>query len=369
MPAVRLVLPVQKVLSMVSNRKQQFIYIVVLLISFSLVYCQSKTTTQHDTMNKTLKYEWIPSASAPKNIPVEIHRGRFIDANEEDINIPAGHTLNEGWGVSGPTHIIGESLKSIPEKLEIAWLSYLEAKFYKGTFDLPSEKIHQLFKEGYINRLGKEETYGEINVGMAPGGVVSVWVVGNGWTTEIGTFKASEADISIQEFAPSANMSLDAFIKSVLEEDFSDEEKAGMNADDIPFGLWNEYRKKYQWAVSVDIKSESELTEVYMSFVNGESVYTVPDNDILKATEKSLPGYVKLEWKDDKDNLYGAKVFFDYDEIKEAFNILSKVSGEQDIKLSVEIDKYHDSLSCILQKKDHKIAIKKALVKVYEISN
>ncbi len=368
MPAVRLVLPVQKVLSMVSNRKQQFIYLVVLLTSFSLVFCQSKTT-QLNTMNKTLKYEWIPSASAPKNFPVEIHRGRFIDAHEEYINIPAGHTLNEGWGVSGPTHIIGESLKNIPEKLEIVWLSYLEAKFYKGTFDLPSEKIHQLFKDGYINRLGKEETYGEINVGMAPGGLVSVWVVGNGWTTEIDTFKAVEANISIQEFAPSATMSLNAFIKSVLEEDFSDEEKAGMNADDIPFGLWNEYRKKYQWAVSVDLKSESELTEVYMSFVNGESIYTVPDNDILKTTEKSLPGSVKLEWKDDKDNLYGAKVFFDFEEIKEAFNILSKVSGEQDIKLSVVIDKYHNILSSTLQKEDRKIAIKKALVKVYEISN
>ena len=148
----------------------------------------SSCTGQQNTMKK---FEWRPTANAPKYYPSEIISGNFYMDDDSSIYIPKGHTLMTGWGKTGAAHAVGEDFKGVPYKFDIKWVSYLEEKFYGGTFELPKEKITQLFEEGFINSLNKEDTYSKIVLGLAPGGFISVWLRG-GSAKEIITYQASE---------------------------------------------------------------------------------------------------------------------------------------------------------------------------------
>ncbi|WP_164914176.1 DUF2931 family protein [Aquimarina sediminis] len=337
-----------------------------------IVSCQNNKS-DHTKINITKemeKYEWIPSASAPKYNPMQIHKGRLIYENGESIYIPSGHTLHQGWGKSGPTHIVGEDFKPIPTKLEITWVSYLEKKFYKGSFDLPKEKIAKLFKEGYINRLNKKDTYSEINVGLAPGGVVVVWLLGGGRTTEISRFEASETEISIKEFAPEAIITMEEFIDAVLEEDFNEEVKAKMNPDSIPFGKWDIYRQRFSWKPSIRFPKNGKLKEIRVTFYNGESLYTVGTNEILdQFSDYSVPDHIRMEWVDQNDNEFGAKIYFDESEIYSVFQKVFEKSKEKSAELTLKIDQYNSDITIALQNDSERVDIKKARIKVYETSN
>ncbi len=374
MPEVKLQLLVPKQLNMENKSSirntASLLMVIFTVMSIGVVSCQKNNSQEIKTTKKMEKYEWRPTACAPKYNPMQIHKGRLLYENGESIYIPSGHTLHQGWGKIGPTHVVGEDLKPAPVKLEITWISYLERKFYTGNFDLPSEKINKLFKEGYINRLGKKDTYGRINIGLIPGGEVVVWMMGNGWSKEIGIFKASETEVSIKEFSPYAELSMEEFIDSVLEEDFKDEVKAKMNPDSIPFGKWNAYRKKFEWKPSVAFKKEGKLEEIRITFFNGESLYTIGSNKILDQFQNyAIPDHIRMEWTDQNNNQYGTRIYFEENEIHTVFEKMYEKSKDVPTELMLTIDKYNSDITIALQNASESIDIKKARIKVYETSN
>lgn len=368
-------LQVQKQWSMENNSSiltTALLMVLFTIMSVGVVSCQKNNSdkTKINTTKEMEKYEWRPTACAPKYNPMQIHNGRLIYENGESIYIPKGHTLHQGWGKIGPTHVVGDDLKPIPVKLEITWVSYREKKFYKGIFDLPSEKINKLFREGYINRLGKKDTYSRINVGLAPKGVIVLWLMGNGWSKEIARFQASETDLTIQEFAPAAIITMEEYLNSVLEDDFNEEVKAKMNPDNIPFGKWDNYRTRYNWKPVIKFTTEGILEEIRMTFYNGESQYTVGSNKTLNQfNEYAVPDHIRMEWIDKNSNEFGAKIYFDEDEVYTAFQKIFEKSAHTPTKLVLEIDKYNSNLTIALQNESETISLQKSRVKVYETSN
>ncbi|MHA7059420.1 DUF2931 family protein [Aquimarina sp. M1] len=349
-----------------------FLIILFTITSIGMVSCQNSNSEKTKIINtkEMKKYEWRPTACAPKYNPMQIHKGRLIYENGESIYIPSGHTLHQGWGKIGPTHVVGEDLKPIPVTLEITWVSYLEKKFYNGRFDLPSEKIQNLFEEGYINRLNKKDTYGDINIGLAPGGIVVVWLLGGGRTTEIAKFQASETEVTIKEFAPGAIISMEEFMNSVLEEDFNEETKAKMNPNSIPFGKWDMYREKFTWKPSVQFLKQGKLKEIRITFYNGESLYTIGSNKIIDQFQKyAVPDHIRMEWVDQNNNEFGSKIYFDENEMYTVYQKLFEKQKEKPAELTLEIDKYNSNITIALQNELEKIEIKKARIKVYETSN
>ena len=62
------------------------------------------------------------------------------------------------WVNLAQVHVVGDDFKPLPNKLVITWFSYIENKFYTGEFDLPYDKIKQLFDEG-LDVYSKWKTY------------------------------------------------------------------------------------------------------------------------------------------------------------------------------------------------------------------
>lgn len=221
--------------------------------------------------NNDTKFEWGATESAPRHYPMEIIRGTFIYKGEieEGLYIPNGGTLRSGWGKGISNHSVGEKFKPLPHRLEISFFSYTENQFYQGKFDLPYEKILSLFRQG-VAANPRHPEYSKIMAGIAPGGVVAVWVKGTN-NTEIFFGQAEKIN-----FDPSAAFALpfknkadsDKYVEEGLIESITPEELTALKKNGIPFGLWERYRNLYDWRLTL---SEGPLSgKSNVKFLNGE---------------------------------------------------------------------------------------------------
>lgn len=150
-------------------------------------------------------YGWSPSADASKEYPAEVIRGYFYKGKELAF-VPNGSVLNGGWRMDG-MQMRGAFF--IPEGLKITFLSFflsfVENKFYEADVKLPSDLILHYFREGYIDYDSKKkETYSNIYIGIAPGGVLVIWMAGSGnQQVEIGRYQAMETEVEMKEVNPS----------------------------------------------------------------------------------------------------------------------------------------------------------------------
>ena len=157
---------------------------------------------------KMKSFRWDASACAPLMYPVELYTGYFSFENGGSCYIPKSAFEHGGWGESAHSFDGRSESSSVPVGLDVTWISYTENKFYTGSFKLPKDTIAKLFEEGFtVFNQKMHDTYDNIIAGLAPGGVVVVWMRGQGGrAVEIGRYQASETRVSIQEFVPTADI-------------------------------------------------------------------------------------------------------------------------------------------------------------------
>lgn len=249
--------------------------------SITIVTLTILFTGQCIAMSKNAtKFKWEATESAPQHYPMEIIRGTLIyhGEAEQGLYIPSGGTLSSGWGDPISSHSTGSEPKPLPDRLKIYFFSYAEKQFYKGEFDLPYEKILALFRDGtevnpHVYPNGSTgPAYTRIMVGIAPGGVVAVWLTAPR-TVEVFFGQAQKVDLD-----PSAAFSLpfkdkqdsDAYIEKQLINTLKPEEIQSLKKNGIPFGLWARYRNRYDWQ-PIASKGHS-LEHARIIYLNGESI-------------------------------------------------------------------------------------------------
>ena len=280
------------------------------------------------------KFDWYSTECAPKKYPMEIISGTFIYKGEQEhgLYIPSGGTLTGGWGSPTSSHVVGEKYKRLPDRLKITFFSYAEKQFYQGEFELPYEKILALFQKGVADN-PEYPTYQAIMAGIAPGGVVAVWVTGSGDYTEVFFGKADKVDLN-----PSAAFRLpfkskadaDKYMEEGLEDELTKEEIAAIRKNGIAFDLWARYRDKYHW--NPTIKGNKDLLNFDVIFLNAESIDNWKYTDSSQ-NHKPPPRTVFFESKLDKRGVL-FEIEFDDIEIINAFEKLGK--GNQ--KVFLEFD-------------------------------
>lgn len=283
----------------------------------------------HVMSNNKTKFEWDATESAPKHYPMEIIDGDFIYKGEASrgLYIPSGGTLTAGWGKPISSHVTGEKYKFLPDRLKITYFSYAENQFYHGEFKLPYDRILALFKEGVAANT-EHPVYSSLMAGIAPGGAVSVWVIGSGGYIEVFFGLAEKIDME-----PSRAFSLpfkdkaqsDKYVVDGLVESITAEELVHLKKNGIPFGLWARYRNHYEWE---PVLSEGfSLTSVSFEFLNGERYN--------KTGMLSRPVPKEIRFKtiiNDKRRIF--IIYFDEFEIMDAFEKLG--ANNQKVYLEFE---------------------------------
>lgn len=270
------------------------------------------------------RHEWLPTECAPRRYPVQILRGDLI-FGDAGVYIPDRRLVKNGWGEIGSTHIVGEDVKPLPTMLDLTWLSYAENVFYSGEFTLDHDRIADMFTRGFQAPTRDERaTYGRIIVGMAPGGLISVWLAGAGIVHEVEAFTAQPCDVPWEEFA-GEGVDRREFIRAGLLRVMSQAELDHLTEHGIPSGLHARYRKQYVW--SVQWLGRGAPQRAWVRALNGERDLIRFDRPAARPTT-AVPRQIDLEWTEE-DRSYCASIPFDDIEAMTAFEDLTKMDVQR----------------------------------------
>ena len=277
--------------------------ITLLVLLSSLTSCKEK---EKENINK--KYHWVAYVKPVSGYPIRVYRGvvygkdgasKFGTSSnfifENDCPFPLFSISNGTPGLFKNAEE-GEA-KGIPTHLDVSWLSYVEkCQYLLEDQPLDSVKIAELLKDKvYTLSLNENDTAPKIeeyniSVGLAPGGVVFVWLHNYGRVVEVGRYQAKK----IEDIHFVTQKEADEYYKRtgdvILDEHTIEDrdhiielglpkEKIRMQyqqcgtpvteplvMDDIfkiPYGLWDSYRKRYLWKMTLITKDKTKYIHSY----------------------------------------------------------------------------------------------------------
>lgn len=272
------------------------------MVGLSLMLASSMGHSEMFAKNET-RFDWLAGDSAPREYPMRVLGGTFYyhDA-KSGLYVPDSAVLRPGWGNVSSTHVVGEDVKPLPDRLDIRFFSFTENKMYRGSFDLPYEKILQWFRAGVAQnrdtvRDPDEPTFNRIAVGIAPGGAVAVWVAGQEWREVFFGQAEPYEDVLLspmrREIKPDER---DDYVERNLKHSLTPEQLAELKQKGPPIGRWTEYRKQYRWVPTFAAAGGSKYADV--SFYNGESYRLYQERNEQTAKEsRTVPQLMSYSYQ------------------------------------------------------------------------
>jgi hypothetical protein len=253
----------------------------IVLFAIAMGSCKDK--------NMEEEFDWSGNISAPKEYPMEVYKGYLSGGGHFFGFSEMGGLDNSGWGMG--TSGMSEIHAPVPDTLVMTWRSLVERKFYTGTWTLPKERMKQLFKEGIVN----EKPFSVIQLGLAPKGVLVVWLYGQGGQIEVGRFQGHETTIDPKEAYDNAKYMFEAdYIDDMLanEDIVTPEIKEKIKQDGYPLlDVYDTYREKYLWIPKVILPEGCKITSVNITMCNGE-FESIP----LPQKKRAIPYEFEIFW-------------------------------------------------------------------------
>ena len=332
------------------------IIITLILIALWLTGCWGYKAKQNKAnTNAQPEYDWGVAVNAPIGYPIRFYAARV--GSTPIISELYSITEEPDWGNAFGYE--STSMDKLPKNVDMVWLSYKEDCFYRLKTAIDYEKIAKLFREGFNQRVPNGEvrhaTYNTVVVGIAPGGVVVLWV-GKGYfpIKEIGRYQAEK--IALREPEGLDNHQKLIFDKeyakrlltnnTIIPEDFREANKN----KPIPFGLWDSYRDhQYQWYPTFEIPN-GRIGDVDYQYWNGEAdtffftdfIALEGQKDVFALKElyhniRKLPLFkeIRFNYKAEDGIKYGVLVQFDWENTLEAYK---KVFGEHPEEVKAHLD-------------------------------
>lgn len=309
---------------------------------------------QEQESEQMKKFKWLPTESAFADYPMEIIKGNFIFTDNSSVYIPNGKVINNGWGERGSLHILKNKLNSIPIQLDITWFSYVEDKFYSGSYLLPYEKILDLFEQSASHLVTRKIKkiripYDGITIGLAPEGEISIWLTAQEQVVEIANYTASEIDIDWKNIIDHKSFSRSHYINEVFRETLDPQQIKYIKSDDyqFPTGISKRYRKQYIWGV--DLAGIKPIA-LWVKTFNGENeLFFTPDT--TKRRYRSVPKKITIHWKAKNRHKYTVTFHLEEEQI---FSIFEGLNHHQEnvLQLQVVLDNRHPCINIILVETD-----------------
>ena len=352
---------------MIINRKKRLAGYTWVLLTSLLAGIKGTTMAAMIDIAESDKFDWLASEGAPELYPMEIIVGHFYNPAGGSLYIPNKATLHHGWGKGWSNHIVGADLKPLPNRLSVYFFSYMENKFYSGEFDLPYEKILSLFKTGYYSPRKKEKvTYHKIVAGVAPGGHVSVWLVGIHKTTEVFSGQAKEEPGNWASINRNPDISREEYIRLVIEETLSTEEIQSIKKNGIPIGLWERYRTRYHWQPLLTGMALRDGLIDEIEYYNGEKDYLYyPLDKKTAAQTRAVPSHLYLVWERGERPDRVIKIKFNEAEIFAAFKKLGANNAALKLELKMEKTDTANRLTIWLHNEKDNVQLKKYTIKTF----
>ena len=314
------------------------------------------------------QFKWSASSSAPDGFPMKIISANLNYTGGGEY-VGASARTDSGWGQ--PDSGSGGGTQPVPQILDILFFSYTENQFYRGTFDLPHEKILKLMQEGYYNPKGRagHVTYNEFVVGVAPGGVVTIWARGISRQTEVFYHKAIKVNLPWDTLIKATHITREQFVRKVIEDSLKNNPAAlaALQKNGPPFGLWDRYRKRYSWQpVFINLDLRDKRIQL-VSYFNGEHDYLdYPLDAATAAAARAVPERVDFIWLPPgatKGRLI--ELYFNEPEILNAFEKLGNQNQPLKLEFRVTLVNNKYDLSVWVRNEKDEIELKQTQHKAY----
>ena len=396
--------------------------IITLLVSLlSLTSCKVK-----EDINK--KYHWVAYVKPVSGYPIRAYRGvvygkdgasRFGNgqSNLFEDDEPFPH-FSIGAGTSG---VFGsseeEEAKGVPTHLDVSWLSYVEkCEYLLENQPLDSLKIAQLLAEKVYTPSRSEdisptiEEY-NISVGLAPGGVVFVWLHSTARVIEVGRYQAKK----IEDIHFVTQKEADEYYKRtgdvILDEHTIEQRdyviKLGLPKEKIrmqyqqcgtsvteplviedvfkiPYGLWDSYRKRYLWKMTLITKDKNKYIHSYYygglnhegEILFGERTWGENQIEKYKIPEKfqytsliprAIPFVIFIKWFGDDGKLYRLWNNFNEAEVMDSFEKAFKGQENEVGNLIIEVNDTKTGANICLKVGEREVEICNVDLRINEI--
>ncbi|MFZ4861461.1 DUF2931 family protein [Sphingobacterium sp. Mn56C] len=290
------------------------------------------------------QFKWEESTNAPLGYPAEVYQGGLELASGGFVGLFHGTIPGDnGWGSPGSG--MSSGAKTLPNKLDVKYLSYAENQFYYANCPIDYDKLVRVFKEPLQRRgaMGNllADHFDQVNVGFAPGGVVVVWASGPGHRVEIGRYQAEKTVIPESEINRLDGAAHLIFEETEVERVMHSNSiiplavQAANKNKPIPFGLWDSYRKKYHWRPIFQIQQEGKMRDFSFTYFNGERNKYFYENNIQSTKNSELfyqevqdsitfaiPSSIGFSWFAKDSRKYSGYFRFNEQEIFQAFHKL-----------------------------------------------
>ena len=398
------------------------IIITILVLLSSLTSCKEK-----ENMNK--EYHWVAYVKPVAGYPIRTYRGvvygkdgasKFGTSSnfifENDCPFPLFSISNGTPGLFKNAEE-GEA-KGIPTHLDVSWLSYVEkCEYLLEDQPLDSVKIAELLKDKvYTLSLNENDTAPKIeeyniSVGLAPGGVVFVWLHNYGRVIEVGRYQAKKTkDIDFvtkkeadEYYKRTGNVVLDEH--TIENRDYAiklglPKEKIRMQyqqcgtpvtepfvMDDIfkiPYGLWDSYRKRYLWKMTLITKDKTKYIHSYYyqglnleeEILFGERTWGENQIEKYKIPEKfqytsliprAIPFIIFIKWYGDDGKLYRLCNNFNVAEVMDSFEKAFKGQENEVGNLIIEVNDTKTDANICLKVGEREVEICNVDLRINEI--
>ena len=234
------------------------------------------------------------------------------------------------------TMAVGEDFKPVPERFKITYLYFIENQFYTGEFVFPHDSVVALFKKGLIDGGSKEhETYKSIIIGLAPGGIIVLWLGAASKQIEIGRYQATKTDMDWEFFNPQGEEDRNKYVNGVLGRR---PEALKHKEEGIEFGLWDTYRTRYNWRPKAILPNDYKLKEFFLDHYNAEFEHMFDDNLSKNEFQKrAIPHDILFRYYDAAGNKFAGEYFFDEKEIFNAYKEIYKNNPDQEVEFVFEL--------------------------------
>ncbi len=262
-------------------------------------------------------FDWLPTECADERYPMQLISGELV-CGDRIIRVPAGKIVNNGWGEIGSRRLVGEALKPVPERLELAWFSFAEDQFFAGTVELPKAELTDLFRAGFRDpRMGNVATWSKLIVGMGLGGWTSVWLAGSGLVREVARVKLEPEALDWTRVLDNPDIARADYVRSKLRSRLSDVELRALAKHGPRVASWTRYSRRQRWRIIVE-GLQVPLHMFLRSFNGDRSFYDFarqPPQDLDVA-----PKHLQITWQARGDRRLLTNIRFDEQELFEAFD-------------------------------------------------
>ncbi|WP_312399270.1 DUF2931 family protein [Chryseobacterium sp.] len=280
-------------------------------------------------MDRT-NFSYSVTVNSPEGYPIEVHEGWLADNKKEFIcAMPRAGMQGDGWIYDGTP--AGQGGNIMPHHLNLTYVAYAEKKFYNVDADLPTAKILEEFRKGFMvkgypDNNGVEHivpgTYDTFTVAAAPGGVIVVFLSAGHHRVEICRLQAKEVFVDANDFYDNPHeRTQQGFFDELYRITVSDSMKTVIKEKGIPYGLWDKYREKFKYRfVLKPYDGKDKFTFESHEYFNGEANILYPqDLDKNEYMTAAIPYHVNLSF-----TVYNTEITFNDQEMLKVFGDFKK---------------------------------------------